>query len=106
MGEAMLSRLDGLDDPAAAIADQRARGWPDMHPEDFCHRCGGRNVRSWFAPSDRWNAAVAALGLAVGAILCPGCFVLGHERATGLSCTWTLVPDTHFRPIEDDDGGS
>ena len=83
------------------IERQRSLGWPDFHPETYCHRCGGKNVRSWFVESDRFYAAVEALGLNVGAIVCPGCFVVGHELATSLGCTWRLVPDTHFRPIED-----
>lgn len=86
------------------IRRQRDAGWPDLHPERFCHRCGGINVRSWFVDSDRYNVAVAALGLTYTAILCPGCFVVGHELATGMACTWKLTPDptTPFRHIEDD----
>lgn len=87
-----------------AIKLQRERGWPDFHPETFCHRCGGKNVRSWSVESDRFNAAVAALGLNSVSIICPGCFVLGHEKATGMHCSWRLVPDpmTPFRHNEDD----
>ena len=39
------------------MATQRAAGWPDWHPEDYCHRCGGRNA-SWHVDSDRFNAAM------------------------------------------------
>lgn len=85
-----------------AIEEQRAKGWPDFHPETFCHRCGGKNVRSWSVDSDRFNAAVTALGLNSGAILCPGCFVLGHEMASGMHCSWTLTPATPFRHNEAD----
>ena len=83
------------------IKEQRSLGWPHFHPETFCHRCGGMNVRSWWVDSDRFNAAVGALGLAYTAILCPGCFVLGHELATGMCCTWTLVPGTPFRHVDE-----
>jgi hypothetical protein len=66
-------------------------------PEDICQRCGGNNIWSWSVDSDRFNAAVNALGLDSGAILCPTCFVDGHELATGLRVTWRLAPDpVHF----------
>lgn len=72
----------------------------EHHPEDRCQRCGGRNVPSWFVASDRFNASMEALGLDRGAIVCPACFVLGHEKATGLTCSWELQPGTHFNPVE------
>lgn len=74
------------------------------HPEDFCQRCGNRNVPSWFVDSDRFNAAMEALGLNSAAIVCPRCFVVGHEKATGMSCSWHLMPGTPFRHLESIDG--
>jgi hypothetical protein len=62
------------------------------HPEDTCQRCGGNNIWSWSVDSDRFNAAMEALGLDSGAIVCPVCFVDGHELATGLRVTWRLEP--------------
>lgn len=84
------------------ITEQRAKGWADWHPEDYCHRCGRRNP-CWWVDSDRWNPAVHALGLTYTAILCPSCFVEGHEQATGMTCAWYLTPDAarSFRPVED-----
>jgi hypothetical protein len=74
------------------IVEQRAKGWPDFHPEDFCHQCGRPNI-SWWADSDRWNLAVEGLGRGVVEILCPCCFVERWEKATGLRAAWHLVPD-------------
>jgi hypothetical protein len=76
-----------------------------MHPEDDCQRCGGNNP-TWSVASDRWNLAVEALGLTSIAMLCPGCFVAGHQLATGMRCAWDLVPATPFRwPDTDEDAG-
>ncbi len=82
------------------IKEQRKLGWVDFHPETFCHRCGGKNVSSWFVDSDCFNVAVRALGLTITTILCPGCFVFGHELATGVRCTWELNPFSPFIPDE------
>ena len=88
------------DDVLATMATQRAAGWPDWHPEDYCHRCGGRNA-SWHVDSDRFNAAMGPPTLhRWNGIICPGCFVELHEAATGLTATWTLSPDTPFRHID------
>jgi hypothetical protein len=82
----------------AEIDEQRANGWPDFHPEDYCHRCGGRNVSSWFVDSDRFNAALGPSGNhPFNGIVCPGCFVELHEAATGLHTTWKLEPSVPFR---------
>lgn len=79
--------------PPEAIVKQRRLGWPDFHPEAYCHRCGARNIHSWWVDSDRFNIAMEALGLDRGTIVCPQCFVEGHHLATGLSTSWRLVPD-------------
>lgn len=76
-------------------------GWPNIHPEDYCQRCGNRNAGSWSVDSDRFNAAMEAIGLRSTSIVCPSCFVEGHEKATGLKCTWQLVPGTHFSRVQD-----
>lgn len=39
------------------IKAQREAGWPDMHPEDYCHRCGNRNPL-WYADRDDWLTAI------------------------------------------------
>jgi hypothetical protein len=96
----------GRDLPAsvtlAQIDEQRALGWPDFHPEHFCHRCGGRNL-SWWVDSDRFNAAFGTTHPYNG-FVCPGCFADAHEKATGLTTTWMLVPDptVHFQPTHPD----
>lgn len=87
------------------INEQRSKGWPDFHPEDFCHRCGGKNVWSWSVDSDRFNLALGEEGDRLWqGIVCPGCFVELHEEATGLRACWRLEPDpqTPFRWIDDE----
>lgn len=76
-------------DPAE-IVRQRTLGWPDLHPEQFCHRCGGRNITSWFVESEAWNLATAGLDRGRGEILCPQCFTELHEAATSEWRTWEL----------------
>lgn len=68
------------------------------HPEATCERCDRPNI-SWAVDSDRFNMAVASLGYTSGAVLCPVCFVEGHEKASGMQCSWDLVPGTPFRWI-------
>ena len=53
----------------STIVEQRRLGWPDFHPEDFCHVCGHRNP-VWFAPAVDWVAAVDGHA----GIFCPSCF--------------------------------
>lgn len=76
-------------------------GWPDIHPEDYCQRCYSRNI-TWTVDSDRFNAAAEELGYRSTSILCIACFVVGHELATGLRCSWGLAPATHFSPVGGD----
>lgn len=59
------------------IHAQRAAGWPDFHPEDYCHRCGRRNPL-WFSPE--W---VELTGGDSG-ILCPPCFAEHDPNALWL----------------------
>lgn len=81
------------------IDRQREQGWPDFHPEDFCHRCGAPNP-SWTVDSDRFNAAMGDPNTHKwSGIVCVGCFVRLHEWATGITCTWRLVPETPFEGI-------
>ncbi len=73
--------------------------------EDWCQRCGAANPWSWHVDSDRFNAAMKALDLTSIAIVCPTCFIDGHEMATGMRTVWTLHPDGpfwHIGNIEDE----
>lgn len=78
------------------IDAQRERGWPDFHPEDFCHRCGNRNL-SWHVDADTWNTVMRG-GDPAGwgdwqEIICPPCFT---ELAEPHGFTaWHLSRDTH-----------
>jgi len=82
------------------IAAQRAKGWPDFHPEDFCHRCGRPNIQSWFVASPLWNAAIrnedgtVRDGYPPSEIICPQCFTQADEAMLGGGYrTWELVPE-------------
>jgi hypothetical protein len=91
-----VSVTDGAEAPAwvaavlpEEIVRQRAAGWPDFHPETFCHRCGRRNP-CWSVDSEEWGKAVAGRDRGDLEILCPSCFVLLHEQATGGWGHWHL----------------
>lgn len=87
------------------IEEQRAAGWVDFHPEDFCHKCGRRNI-SWCVDSDRFNMAMKVLnGRPRSGIICPVCFVLAHEAAFDVHGTWRLVPEVLNRGRRERGGG-
>ena len=69
------------------------------HVEMTCQRCEGPNP-TWSTDSDRWNVACEALGLEKEVILCPTCFIFGHQLATRMKTCWTLQPGTPFVPFE------
>lgn len=73
------------------IKEQREKGWPDWHPEDYCHRCGRPN-ETWFVASPFWNAALIEQETPSG-IVCPTCFVTAFEQQTGATMAWELRPD-------------
>ncbi len=76
------------------LSRQREAGWPDIHPEDYCHLCGGRNI-SWYADAELWNEAWALIHAErpdVQSVLCPQCFAEAWKRATGLGVTWHVIP--------------
>lgn len=76
------------------IDKQRVKGWPDFHPEDYCHRCGGRNVYSWHAPDEVWNRISEAGLLPTSEIVCPQCFT-DLARQVGVEPpVWHLVRQT------------
>lgn len=78
--------------PVEAITEQRAKGWPDFHPEDFCHRCGRRNIKAWFSPE--WPALVGSHS----GILCPQCFA-DHDRDAVWMLTRWHKPDADHESI-------
>jgi hypothetical protein len=80
---------------AEQISEQRAKGWPDFHPEDFCHRCGHPNM-CWFIASEIWNPVMRPAGRDTttwlwNEIICPQCFaeLAGRRFGNGI---WQLVP--------------
>jgi hypothetical protein len=80
------------------IEAQREAGWPDFHPEDFCHKCGGRNI-PWSVNSQLWNVVVRDVdgnvrdGFPESEIICPQCFVEGYNAVAG-GASWTVFLDT------------
>ena len=93
-------------DVVVDIPAQRAAGWPDFHPEDYCHRCGRPNLQSWFVASDLWNAAMRGPDGAViegyppSEIVCPQCFSQADERLLdGGYRTWQLVSERKCPPL-------
>ncbi len=66
------------------ILAQREAGWPDIHPEDYCHKCGVRNP-SWFVRREQWLCATEAWAEQTGreGICCVGCFAEMFTEATG-----------------------
>lgn len=75
------------------ILSQRERGWPDFHPEAFCHTCGHRNAPSWWVDSDLWNLVTEGLARGVLEILCPSCFANRYHAITGLLVSWRMALD-------------
>ena len=71
--------------PVDEIERQRVLGWPEFHPEDYCHRCGLQNA-CWYAPSPLWNAVMGDSGQG---IVCMLCFVEIAE-AKGIVKAWRL----------------
>ena len=53
------------------------------HPEDWCDRCGGRNI-VWLTRNDLWNSMSGGFS-----ILCPICFVELCELS-GYKPLWVL----------------
>lgn len=66
------------------IEQQRSLGWPDFHPEDYCHKCGV-DFESWYTDRETWLTATAAWAAETGreGICCISCFVQMYEIATG-----------------------
>lgn len=73
------------------IAAQREAGWPDVNPEDQCHRCGGPNP-SWHAETEEWYTAMQVRDTDGGGIVCPPCFIDLWEKQTGRRILWLLTP--------------
>lgn len=70
----------------------------NVHPEDYCHRCGGRNL-SWWCDSDLWNAVMRPDGQGSpwlwNEIICPQCFAdLAEVKFGRASFTFTIDPAT------------
>lgn len=64
------------------IARQRELGWPDFHPEDYCHKCGQQNIKAWTSPE--WGELVGTLS----GILCPVCFAEHDPDAIWVVTRW------------------
>lgn len=76
-------RGDGVRVDPEEIERQRVKGWPDFHPEAYCHRCGTRNVWSWSTDDDVFSEATGDSGT----ILCPQCLAAFYPDQT-----WAFLP--------------
>lgn len=66
-----------------------------IHPEDYCHRCGGPNI-SWSASNSLWNSVMRD-NKSWGdweEIICPLCFAKMAEVKLGPQ-TWSVAPRVH-----------
>lgn len=70
------------------------------NPVGECSYCGQLQSITWSTDLDRWETAMTGAGHTYES-LCPSCFVMWHEQATGMRTTWMLVPDPKatFRPV-------
>lgn len=75
------------------IKSQRDQGWPDMHPEDYCHKCGARNPKWCAASREDWLMATFAWAAETGreGICCVTCFAGMYEEQSGESPVWMLT---------------
>lgn len=73
------------------IKRQRSLGWPDIHPEDYCHRCGVA-FDPWFVDRETWLTATATWARETGreGICCVTCFAEMHRQETGREVIWEL----------------
>lgn len=68
------------------IEEQRAKGWVDFHPEDYCHKCGRPNIKAWTSPE--WEQLTGDHG----GIWCPVCFAELDPEAIWVVSRW-VPPD-------------
>ena len=82
----------------AELDQQHQRGWVDYHPEDFCHRCGNRNI-SWAVEHRLWAGVMErGGGDPWHGIVCIPCFIELHEVVLG-EATWHLAYDQNGTTI-------
>lgn len=84
-----MTDINGFVDPSW-IKKQRTLGWPDMHPEDYCHRCGIK-IPMWCTDRETWLKATSDWALETGreGICCFHCLA---EMMPGKPPTWWIVP--------------
>lgn len=75
------------------IKRQRELGWPDFHPEDYCHICGSPNI-SWVADLEDWLTATSKWASETGreGICCPSCFLKMYEEASNKKTILVIAP--------------
>lgn len=80
------------------IDAQHALGWPDFHPEAYCHRCGNHNV-SWWTEPETWNPVMRPAGVDQrwkwNEIICIPCFTELADLSAGRELTWRIVSDEY-----------
>jgi hypothetical protein len=78
------------------LDQQRAKGWTDWHPEDYCHRCYETNI-SWYVDTPAWTD-VMRCGNVDGwglwqEIICIPCFTELADSHYGETQAWTITRD-------------
>lgn len=75
----------------ALVAESTGLTGDDLHPENRCGKCGGRNI-CWFVESSVWNSIAER-----HEILCPICFVRRVEADGKPHGAWELIEQTENR---------
>lgn len=71
---------------------QRTLDWLDIHPEDFCHKCGAINPL-WYTTREQWIFATQSWAELTGreGICCPTCFFeMFNESVEGSGKKWIM----------------
>lgn len=87
----------------AYIEAQRLAGWPDIHPEDYCHKCGVA-FEPWFTDRETWLAGTSAWAAQTGreGICCMPCFIEMFKENTGREPMWRLSEVVTASSLTDD----
>lgn len=79
------------------IKKQRSLGWPDIHPEDYCHICGQAN-EIWYVDHNIWQIVTAEWQAETGreGICCMPCFCDMMKEKAGQQVAVELRIDTEY----------
>lgn len=79
------------------IKEQRVLGWPDIHPEDYCHICGQAN-EIWYIDHNVWHIVTADWQTETGreGICCMSCFCDIMKEKAGQQVAVELRIDAEY----------